>query len=139
MSDLFSVFNTSASALTAQSVRLNTVASNLANANTVASSPEDAYISKQVLFQTILDEEDPEGVAMPVRVSEILDSGAKPFPSYEPNHPQANEDGYVYHAAVNVVEEMANMMSASRSYEANVEVMTTTRELLQRTLQIGKS
>ncbi|MFD2112975.1 flagellar basal body rod protein FlgC [Thiorhodococcus fuscus] len=138
MSNLFSVFNTSASALTAQSVRLNTVASNMANANTVASSPEAAYKSKQVLFQTMLDQEDPDGVAMPVRVSGILDSDAKPFPSYEPNHPQANQDGYVFHAAVNVVEEMANMMSASRSYEANVEVMTTTRELLQRTLQIGK-
>ncbi|MBK1723673.1 flagellar basal body rod protein FlgC [Thiocystis violacea] len=139
MSDLFRLFNTSASALTAQSVRLNTVASNLANASTAASTPEAAYKSKQVLFQTVLDQEDPDGVAMPVRVAGIVDADAEPFPSYEPNHPQANNDGYVFRPAINVVEEMANMMSASRSYEANLQVMDTTRQLLQKTLQVGQS
>ncbi|NEV60527.1 flagellar basal body rod protein FlgC [Thiorhodococcus minor] len=139
MSDLFSLFNTSASALTAQSVRLNTVASNLANASTAAPTPEEAYKAKQVLFQTVLDQEDPDGAAMPVRVTGIVDSEAEPFPAYEPNHPQANEEGYVFRPAISVVEEMANMMSASRSYEANVEVMSTSRQLLQRTLQIGQS
>lgn len=139
MSDLFRIFNTSASALTAQSVRLNTVASNLANANTAASSPEETYKSKQVLFQTVLDQEDPDKAAMPVRVTEIVDGNEEPFPSYEPNHPQANDDGYVFRPAISVVEEMANMMSASRSYEANVEVVNTTRQLLQRTLQVGQS
>ena len=138
MSDLFSIFNTSASALTAQSVRLNTVASNLANANTAAKTPEETYKSKQVLFQTVLDQEDPDRAAMPVRVSGIVDSPAPPIPTYEPNHPQANADGYVFRPAISVVEEMANMMSASRSYEANVEVMNTTRQLLQRTLQVGQ-
>jgi flagellar basal-body rod protein FlgC len=139
MSDLSRIFNTSASALTAQSVRLNTVASNLANASTAASTAEAAYKSKQVLFQTVLDQEDPNGVAMPVRVAGIVDSEAEAFPSYEPNHPQANDEGYVFRPAISVVEEMANMMSASRSYEANVEVMSTTRQLLQRTLQIGQN
>lgn len=139
MSDLFSLFNTSASALTAQSVRLNTVASNLANASTAASTPEEAYKARQVLFQTVLDQEDPDGAAMPVRVTGIVDSEAEPFPAYEPNHPQANEEGYVFRPAISVVEEMANMMSASRSYEANVEVMSTSRQLLQRTLQVGQS
>ncbi|KXX64865.1 flagellar basal body rod protein FlgC [Marichromatium gracile] len=139
MSTLFSVFNTSASALTAQSVRLNTVASNLANANTAASSPEETYKSKQVLFQTLLDRSDPTGAARPVRVADIVDSTAEPIPTYEPNHPQANDEGYVFRPAISVVEEMANMMSASRSYEANVEVMNTSRQLLQRTLRIGQS
>ncbi|NEX21073.1 flagellar basal body rod protein FlgC [Thiorhodococcus mannitoliphagus] len=139
MSDLFSLFNTSASALTAQSVRLNTVASNLANASTAASSPEEAYKAKQVLFQTVLNQEDPNDAAMPVRVTGIVDSDAEPFPAYEPNHPQANDEGYVFRPAISVVEEMANMMSASRSYEANVEVMNTSRQLLQRTLQVGQS
>lgn len=139
MSDLFRVFNTSASALTAQSVRLNTVASNLANASTAATTPEEAYRAKQVLFQAVMDQEDPNGVAMPVRVAGVVDSEAEPFPAYEPNHPQANDEGYVFRPAISVVEEMANMMSASRSYEANVEVMTTTRQLLQRTLQIGQN
>jgi flagellar basal-body rod protein FlgC len=139
MSDLFRVFNTSASALTAQSVRLNTVASNLANASTAASTPEAAYKSKQVLFQAVLDQEDPNGVAMPVRVAGVVDSEAEAIPTYEPNHPQANQDGYVFRPAISVVEEMANMMSASRSYEANVEVMNTSRQLLQRTLQVGQN
>lgn len=139
MSDLFSIFNTSASALTAQSVRLNTVASNMANAATAASTPEATYKSKQVLFQTVLDQNDPDRAAMPVRVAGIVDSNAQPIPTYEPNHPQANQDGYVFRPAISVVEEMANMMSASRSYEANVEVMNTSRQLLQRTLQVGQS
>lgn len=139
MSNLFSVFNTSASALTAQSVRLNTVASNLANAATAASTPEETYRSKQVLFQTIYDQNDPTGAARPVRVVDIVDGRDEPIPTYEPNHPQANDDGYVFRPAINVVEEMANMMSASRSYEANVEVMNTSRQLLQRTLQIGQN
>lgn len=139
MSDLFRIFNTSASALTAQSVRLNTVASNMANAATAASTPEATYKSKQVLFQTMLDPKDPDRAAMPVRVAGIVDSNALPIPTYEPNHPQANQDGYVFRPAISVVEEMANMMSASRSYEANVEVMDTSRQLLQRTLQVGQS
>jgi flagellar basal-body rod protein FlgC len=139
MSDLFSVFNTSASALTAQSVRLNTVASNLANASTAASSADTAYKPKEVLFQAVLDEADPNSAATPVRVAGIVDSGADAIPTYEPNHPQANTDGYVFRPAISVVEEMANMMSASRSYEANVEVMTTSRQLLQRTLQVGQN
>jgi len=139
MSNLFSVFNTSASALTAQSVRLNTVASNLANAATAASTPEETYRSKQVVFQAIFDQNDPSGAARPVRVVDIVDGRDEPIPTYEPNHPQANDDGYVFRPAINVVEEMANMMSASRSYEANVEVMNTSRQLLQRTLQIGQN
>ena len=138
-SDLFRVFNTSASALTAQSVRLNTVASNLANASTAASTPEATYKSKQVLFQTVIDRETPDRASMPVRVADIVDSPAKPIPTYEPNHPQANQDGYVFRPAISVVEEMANMMSASRSYEANVEVINTSRQILQRTLQVGQS
>ncbi len=139
MTDLFRLFNTSASALTAQSVRLNTVASNLANASTAASTPEETYKAKQVLFQTVLDAADPDGAAMPVRVSGIVDSRAEAIPTYEPNHPQANDEGYIFRPAISVVEEMANMMSASRSYEANVEVMNTSRQLLQRTLQVGQS
>lgn len=139
MSDLFTIFNTSASALTAQSIRLNTVASNMANAATAAKTPEETYKSKQVLFQTLLDQNDPDRAAMPVRVADIVDSPALPIPTYEPNHPQANDEGYVFRPAISVVEEMANMMSASRSYEANVEVMNTTRQLLQRTLQVGQN
>ena len=137
MSNFFSIFSTSASALTAQSVRLNTVASNLANASVGAPTPEDTYQPKEVLFQTVYDHTDPNRADTPVRVTGIIDRPEEPFAAYEPNHPQANEEGYVFRPAVNVVQEMANMMSASRNYEANIEVLNTTRQLLQRTLQLG--
>lgn len=137
MSNFFSIFQTSGSALTAQSVRLNTVASNLANASVGAPTPEETYQPKEVLFQTVLDRTDPDRADTPVRVAGIVDRPEEPIATYEPDHPQANEEGYVFRPAVNVVQEMANMMSASRSFEANVEVMNTTRQLLQRTLQLG--
>ena len=137
MSDLFNLFNTSASALTAQSARLNTVSSNLANANTAAGSAEEAYRGKQVLFQAAMDQANRDGTATPVRVAGIEESDAPPQMHYEPHHPKANDDGYIFRPAVSVVEEMANMMSASRNYEANVEVMDTTRQLMMRTLQMG--
>ncbi|WP_018878980.1 flagellar basal body rod protein FlgC [Thioalkalivibrio sp. ALE9] len=138
MSNMFSLFNTSASALSAQSVRLNTVASNLANANTAATNPDEAYRAKQVLFQSVMDQASPNGSATAVRVAGVTESQAAPNAHYEPHHPQANEEGYIFRPAISVVEEMANMMSASRNYEANVEVMETSRQLLQRTLQIGQ-
>ncbi|EIC22170.1 flagellar basal body rod protein FlgC [Thiorhodovibrio frisius] len=137
MSNFFSIFNTSGSALTAQSVRLNTVASNLANSSVGAPTPEETYQPKEVVFQTVLDRNNPERADTPVRVAGIVDRPDEPIITYEPHHPQANAEGYVFRPAVNVVQEMANMMSASRSFEANVEVMNTTRQLLQRTLQIG--
>lgn len=137
MSHFFSIFSTSGSALSAQSVRLNTVASNLANASVAAPTPEETYQPKEVVFQTVLDRNNPDRAATPVRVADIVESPAPPIATYEPNHPQANDEGYVFRPAVSVVEQMANMMSASRSFEANVEVMNTTRQLLQRTLQIG--
>ncbi|WP_024327928.1 flagellar basal body rod protein FlgC [Thioalkalivibrio sp. AKL19] len=138
MSNMFSLFNTSASALSAQSVRLNTVASNLANANTAATNPDETYRAKQVLFQSVMDQANPNGSSTAVRVAGVTESQAAPNAHYEPHHPQANEDGYIFRPAISVVEEMANMMSASRNYEANVEVMETSRQLLQRTLQIGQ-
>ncbi|MBK1647464.1 flagellar basal body rod protein FlgC [Rhabdochromatium marinum] len=137
MSNFFSIFSTSASALTAQSVRLNTVASNLANSSVGAPTPEDTYQPKEVLFQTVYDRTDPNRADTPVRVTGIIDRPEDPIATYEPQHPQANEEGYVFRPAVNVVQEMANMMSASRNYEANIEVLNTTRQLLQRTLQLG--
>jgi flagellar basal-body rod protein FlgC len=139
MSNLFSLFNTSASALSAQSVRLNTVASNLANANTAATEPDAVYRARQVLFESVMDQARPNGSATAVRVAGITESQAPPQPQYAPDHPQANDEGYIFRPAISVVEEMANMMSASRNYEANVEVMETSRQLLQRTLQIGQS
>jgi flagellar basal-body rod protein FlgC len=137
MSNFFSIFNTSASALTAQSVRLNAVASNVANANVATGSPETAYKPKEVVFQTVLDQNDPTGTATPVRVAGVINPPRDAVATWQPNHPLANEEGYVFTPAISIVEEMANMMSASRSYEANVEVLETTKKLLQSTLKIG--
>ncbi|MDG6777595.1 flagellar basal body rod protein FlgC [Thiomicrorhabdus sp. zzn3] len=134
---MFNVLDISASAMHAQTVRLNTVASNLANADSVSSNADETYRSKQPVFQTILDRttQEPKGG---VRIKEIVESQAPLKMEYNPNHPMANEEGYIYRPNVNVVEEMANMLSASRSYETNIEVMNTSKQLLLRTIQLGQ-
>ncbi|MDX1346891.1 MAG: flagellar basal body rod protein FlgC [Thiomicrorhabdus chilensis] len=134
---MFNILDISASAMHAQTVRLNTVASNMANADSVSSNKEETYRSKQPVFQTIMDQTtmEPKGG---VRIKEIVENQAPLKMEYNPNHPMANEEGYIYRPNVNVVEEMANMMSASRSYETNIEVMNTSKQLLLRTIQLGK-
>ncbi len=134
---MFNILDISATAMHAQTVRLNTVASNMANADSVSSNKDETYRSKQPVFQTILNEStlEPEGG---VRIKEIVESQAPPKMEYNPNHPMANGEGYIFRPNVNVVEEMANMMSASRSYETNIEVMNTSKQLLLRTIQLGK-
>lgn len=133
----FKIFDIAGSALSAQSVRLNTVASNMANAEVVSGRPEDTYRSKQPVFQSMLDEAGRNTGG--VRVAGIVESNAAPFAEYAPHHPLADERGYVYRPQVNMVEEMANMMSASRSYQNNVEMLNTVKQLMLRTLQLGKS
>nr|WP_296750569.1 flagellar basal body rod protein FlgC [Thioalkalivibrio sp.] len=138
MSNLFKLFDVSGSALSAQSVRLNAVASNMANAQVVSGSPEQAYRAKHPVFASVLQGVGPHSTATPVQVVGVMESQAEPRAEYAPNHPLADEQGYVYKPNVNVVEEMANMISASRSYQNNVEVMNTTKQLLLRTLQLGQ-
>lgn len=132
---MFSIFNVSGSAVSAQSQRLNVVASNLANADAVAGPDGKAYKSRQVLFETVpMGSEESSGV----KVSSILESN-EPFKrTHNPNHPSADADGYVTQSNVNPVEEMVNMISASRSYQNNVEVMNTAKSLLLKTLQMGQ-
>lgn len=132
---MLDVFKVAGSALTAQSVRLNTTASNLANAESVVGPDGQPYRGKQVVFRTTPMG---EGPAQGVRVQEVVESAAPPRLVYEPNNPAANENGYVAMPNVNVVEEMVNMISASRSYQNNVEVINTARSLLQKTLTIGQ-
>ena len=132
---MFSIFNVSGSAVSAQSQRLNTVASNLANVDAVAGPDGKAYKARQVVFQTEkMGAEHTAGV----RVSAIKESDVPGRRVHDPSHPSADEQGYVTHSNVNAVEEMVNMISASRSYQNNAEVMNTARTLLQRTLQIGQ-
>ncbi|MBT3196694.1 MAG: flagellar basal body rod protein FlgC [Gammaproteobacteria bacterium] len=137
---LFDVFDISSSALHAQNVRLNTVASNLANAESISTTEEGAYRAKAPVFEEILTRHDNHPMELPggVRVKEVSVSDAPINKRYQPNHPMADKEGYIFATNVNPVEEMANMMSASRSYENSVEVMNTTKQLLMRTLNMGK-
>ncbi len=136
---LFNTFDVSGSAMTAQSVRLNLVASNLANVNSAASSVEGTYKSRQAIFKTVLDEVSNDPSVAGVKVDRIIESEEPLKAQYQPYHPNANEDGYVFMPNVNPIEAMANMMDASRSYQTNVDVLNTTKQLLMRTINLGKS
>jgi flagellar basal-body rod protein FlgC len=133
------IFDIAGSALSAGSVRLNTVSSNLANAETVSGSPETAYRARQPVFASVLAA---EGGGAPqaarVQVTGIVESSAPPRMEFRPDHPAADPDGYIYHSNVNVMEQMADLISASRSYQTNVDVMSTTRQLMLKTLDLGK-
>jgi flagellar basal-body rod protein FlgC len=132
---MMNVFNVAGSALHAQATRLNTTASNLANADSVVSSDGKPYRAKEVVFAaTPMGDASSQGV----RVTQVVDSAAPPRLVYDPKSPAANADGYVAMPNVNVVEEMTNMISASRAYQANVEVMGTAKTLMQKTLTIGQ-
>jgi flagellar basal-body rod protein FlgC len=132
---LFNVFNVAGSAMSAQGHRLNTVASNLANADSATSATGQPYRSKQVVFEAV------EG-AVPgsssVKVQQVVEDSAPPRTVYNPSHPQADEKGYVNMPNVNVVEEMVNMISATRSYQTNVETMNAAKTMLLKTLTIGQ-
>ena len=134
---LFNIFNVAGSAMSAQSVRLNVTASNLANAESVSGSPEGAYRARHPVFSAVMDEMSGGAVAG-VRVEGIVESQDPLRMRYEPQNPLADDKGYVYLPNVDAVEEMANMISASRSYQNNVEVINTSKRLLLRTLQIGE-
>ncbi|NBY70536.1 MAG: flagellar basal body rod protein FlgC [Betaproteobacteria bacterium] len=131
---MFSIFNVSGSAISAQSQRLNVVASNLANADATAGPDGKVYKSRQVVFETaLMDSQSSAGV----KVSNVKESDAPGRKVFNPDHPAADPEGYINYSNVNAVEEMVNMISASRSYQNNVEVMNTAKSLLLKTLQMG--
>lgn len=133
---LFANFNISGSAISAQSTRLNATASNLANVETLAGSEAEAYRSRQPVFQSMLTSPGRPG-EVGVHMLDIVESQRVVQRRYDPGHALANEDGYVFGSNVNPVEEMANMISASRAYQNNVEVLNTSRDLLMRVLSLG--
>ena len=136
---LFSIVNVAGSGMAAQSVRLNTVASNLANADSVASTPEAAYRSREPLFAAVKSQFDgKDSVGEGVQVLGVTESQAAIPSRYEPGNPLADASGYVYSSNVNPVDELVNMISASRSYQNNVEVMNTSKDLLLATLRLGQ-
>ena len=136
---LFNIFEVSGSAMSAQSVRLNTTASNLANADSASSSLEQTYRSREPVFAAVMKGlQGGNAQSVGVRVAGIVESDAPLDIRYEPNNPKANEEGYVFLPNVNVVDQMANMISASRSYQNNVEVLNTSKQLLLATIRLGQ-
>ncbi|MBD8871233.1 flagellar basal body rod protein FlgC [Rhodanobacter sp. DHB23] len=147
---LDSIFNVAGSGMAAQSLRLNTVASNLANAESVSGTPEGAYRSREPLFAAIQKQQLAQfgdgqgnsnadaGASAGVQVLGITESQDAIPQRYEPGNPLANADGYVYGSNVNPVDELVNMISASRSYQNNVEVMNTAKQLMVKTLTLGQ-
>jgi flagellar basal-body rod protein FlgC len=136
---MLNIFNVAGSAVSAQSQRLNVVASNLANADTVAGPDGTAYKARQVVFQTVLMGQGANRDASAgVKVSTVTEDTSPGRRVHDPKHPGADAEGYVTYSNVNAVEEMVNMISASRSYQNNVEVMNTAKSLLQKTLQMGQ-
>ncbi len=135
---LFNVFDVAGSAMNAQSVRMNVTASNLANAGSVSGDPSQVYRAKHPVFSTFSTSlADQSGVAG-VQLDGVVESSAPLQLLYQPDHPEADADGNVYATNVNTVEEMVNMISASRSYKNNVEMINTTKDLLLQTLSLGR-
>ena len=135
---LFNIFDVAGSGMSAQSIRLNTVASNLSNADNVSSSKAEAYRAKEPIFQAIYSSVRGDGTNVHgVRVASIKESTAPIQARYMPGNPLADANGYVYGSNVNPIEEMVNMISASRSYQNNVEVMNTSKQMLLKTLTLG--
>jgi flagellar basal-body rod protein FlgC len=138
---MFKIFDTAGSGMAAQSLRLNTVASNLANAESVSSTQQGAYRAKEPLFAAVKQRVEgamADAGAVGVKVDGVTESQAAIPSRYEPGNPMADANGYVYGSNVNPVDELVNMISASRSYQNNVEVMNTTKQLMVKTLDLGK-
>lgn len=136
----YKIFDITGSGMTAQSVRMNTTASNIANANSVSSSVEQTYRGRHAVFAAELSQaKQLQGDdAVGVKVLGIVESDAPLNVEYAPNHPLADENGYIYKPNINVMEEMANMISASRSYETNVQTADAAKQMVMRTLRMGQ-
>jgi len=134
----FNIFDIAGSGMSAQSLRLNLTASNLANAESVSGNAKGVYRPREPVFAALLDSETGSDTAARVQVLGVTESNTEPQMRYEPGHPLADEKGYIYLPNVNVVEQMANMISASRSYQNNVEILNTAKQLLLATLRIGQ-
>jgi flagellar basal-body rod protein FlgC len=137
---LFNVFSISGSAMNAETIRLNTTASNLANAESVNGDATKVYRARHPVFQAMMNtqagSDDQEG-SIGVRVLGVMESTTPPLRTYQPDHPLADKDGYVYTSNVNSVEEMTNMISANRSFATNVLAVNTARDLLLKVISMG--
>ena len=134
----FKIFDIAGSGMNAQNLRMNVVASNLANVDAVSSSVGATYRARQPVFKAVLDQTSPAAPAVGVQMAGVVESRAPLVREYAPHHAKADPDGYIYRPNVNVVEEMANMISASRAYQNNVEVVNATRQMLSATINLGR-
>ncbi len=135
---IFKILDTAATGMSAQNMRLNIVASNMANADSVSSSIDETYKARRPVFKALLDEVNPGVASGGVRMAGVVESKAPLVREYAPENPLADKDGYIFRPNVNMVEEMADMISASRSYQNNVEVANTAKQLLLATLKLGQ-
>jgi flagellar basal-body rod protein FlgC len=135
---LFNILDIAGSGMSAQAMRLNTTASNLANAESISSSVDKTYRSRQPVFAAMLKGLDDRKEGVGVKVTGIVESQAPLRKQYQPGNPMADEEGFIYLPNVNMIEEMANMISASRSYQSNAEVAKTSKQMLLQTLQLGE-
>jgi flagellar basal-body rod protein FlgC len=138
MASVKNIFDVSGRAMAAQLIRLNTVASNLANSNNISTTSEGAYRPLKPIFETIYSNKLKNNGIATVDAVDVKALNREPERVYMPDHPKANEDGYVFNAAVNVEEEMVEMLEASRQYQNNIEVISTLRQLMVRTINLGK-
>ncbi|NDE01549.1 MAG: flagellar basal body rod protein FlgC [Gammaproteobacteria bacterium] len=134
----FKIFEIAASGMAAESMRLNTVASNLANANTVSSSKDGVYRARQVVFEEVRGALSGPDAGAAVKVREVIEAQADALARYEPGNPLADANGYVYSPNINSIEQMVDMISSSRSYQNNIEVVNTSRDLMLATLRLGQ-
>ena len=132
------IFDIAGRAMAAQMVRLNTISSNLANAGATTGDPETVYKPLKPEFKTQYSENVKKNGISTVNVSKVVELQKEPFKIFDPNHPLADGDGYIYKAPINVEEEMVDMMNASRQYQNNVEVVTTLKALTLKTINLGK-
>lgn len=138
----FSIFDIASMGMSAQSIRLNTIASNLANAETVSNTPEGAYRTQHPVFssfQIALEDNMSDAYnGVGVKVDKIEQNDAEVQSKYDPHNPQADANGMVYLSNVNIVQEMADMISASRTYQTNVQMLNSAKELMQQTINLGR-
>ncbi len=138
---LNTVFDIAGSALSAETVRFSASVENMSNSNVTAGTPEEVYQPKYPIFQTIQESQNQwigDQIKAGVQVKGMYQSEIEPSKRYEPNNPIADTNGFVYASNINYVEEMANVISASRSYQMNIELLNTAKQLMQRTLQLGE-
>jgi len=135
---LFESLNVAGSAMRAQGLRMNITASNMANAETVSSSIDKTYRAREPVFSAMYDEARDNPNSVGVEMKGVVESQAPLRMEYRPNHPMANKDGYIFLPNVNMIEEMANMISAQRSFQSNVEVFNASKSMLMRTISLGQ-